>query len=412
MSGLNDFYNNEYIELQRLSTHNMVYLVKNIHTGQLYVRRRVASDQLRLFIKLKNIHNVHIPYIEKIDASDSETIYIYEQYIEGRTMQSILLESGSLPESVAVNYVLQLCEALSDIHSNDIVHRDIKPENIVIDESDVLHLIDFDISRINDSEKSSDTVIMGTEGYAAPEQFGFRRSDNRADIFACGVLMHVMLTGMLPNKAADAGISPPDAYKAVIRKCINLEPGLRYSNVNEMKSAILDIAGGQKHTLKNRAAAYKVNVIDMLSKYHIPQYKKKPPDIAPEIPGIHISWRYLPGFRTGKLWKKIIMSIFYICVFLAFADMFYGCLVTSESLAESIILMLVTSMVFIDITGMYMIVFNVFNIHSCIKILKSSDSRILRLLKYCLILFIWYIVCAFVLLLIVAAGSFFMEVPS
>ena len=96
-----------------------------------------------------------------------------------------------------------------------------------------MKLIDFDASRFFKKGQSKDTVIIGTAGYAAPEQLGFAQSDERTDIFALGVLMNVMLTGEHPTNKLYKG-----KLRKVIEKCIQLDPQKRYKNVEELKKIL------------------------------------------------------------------------------------------------------------------------------------------------------------------------------
>jgi serine/threonine protein kinase len=90
----------------------------------------------------------------------------------------------------------QLCECLDSLHKLNppIIHRDIKPENIIYHNNKVT-LLDFGIARFLDSKKSKDTLILGSVGYAAPEQFGFQQSNPQTDIYALGKLMNYLLNG-------------------------------------------------------------------------------------------------------------------------------------------------------------------------------------------------------------------------
>ena len=116
------------------------------------------------------------------------------------------------------------------LHANGFVHRDIKPENIMITNNGTVKLIDFNASRIYDKNKSSDTISLGTIGYASPEQLGINQSDARTDIYALGVLMNVMLTGKPPEIKLYNG-----KLKKVIVKCTQTIPDNRYKNVKELK---------------------------------------------------------------------------------------------------------------------------------------------------------------------------------
>ena len=94
---------------------------------------------------------------------------------------------------------MQICKALGILHNSGIVHRDIKPENILVRGTEAV-LIDFDAARLVKPEHRTDTQIMGTTGYAAPEQFGFSQTDARADIYSLGIVFNEMLIRQHPSK--------------------------------------------------------------------------------------------------------------------------------------------------------------------------------------------------------------------
>lgn len=130
----------------------------------------------------------------------------------------------------AAKILRALCDALEALHSHGFVHRDIKPENVMIDDHGQVKLIDFDAARAFDGIKSHDTVILGTVGFAPPEQFGVAQSDPRSDIYALGVLFNVMLTGAHPSRKLAAGKAG-----RLILKCTQIQPGMRYASVAELR---------------------------------------------------------------------------------------------------------------------------------------------------------------------------------
>ena len=94
-------------------------------------------------------------------------------------------------------------------------------------------IIDYSISRQMKLSKNQDTVIMGTAGYASPEQFGFAQTGGRADIYACGVLLNYLLTGHLPNEMMHQG-----ALKTVIERCIEIDENKRFATAEDLKKVL------------------------------------------------------------------------------------------------------------------------------------------------------------------------------
>ena len=173
------------------------------------------------------------PYLPKIEAAASLNgqVLVLEEYIQGDSL-AYLLEGGPLPPEHARRIALQVCQALEVLHGLGIVHRDIKPENILLRGNEAV-LIDFDASRIHKSEGLSDTRIMGTTGYAAPEQYGFSQTDARADIYSVGILLNEMLTGKHPSTCLAVGPLQP-----LIEKCIEVNVNKRYPTVAEVIAAL------------------------------------------------------------------------------------------------------------------------------------------------------------------------------
>lgn len=163
---------------------------------------------------------------------EGDSVTVLEEFVSGSTVADILM-GGLYSEKGVRKVISDLCDALTVIHSYGIVHRDIKPENVMITDSGNVKLIDFDASRIFKVGRSADTRIIGTAGYAAPEQFGLAQSDERTDIFSLGVLMNVMLTGEHPTHKLYKG-----RLSRVIEKCTRLDPNKRYQTAEELKKVL------------------------------------------------------------------------------------------------------------------------------------------------------------------------------
>ncbi len=157
---------------------------------------------------------------------------VLEEFIDGMTVAQIM-ETTKYNYRSAKRVVLGLCNALTVLHDRRIVHRDVKPENILIGSDGRIVLIDLNISRRRNTQKR-DTVIMGTVGYASPEQLGIAQSDSRTDIYAAGVLLNVMLTGKHPSEEISKGYA-----RHIIRKCINVDPNVRYQSAKKLADALI-----------------------------------------------------------------------------------------------------------------------------------------------------------------------------
>ena len=172
-----------------------------------------------------------IPRIFSIVGSENGWT-VTEEYIQGRTLAEVL-RGGQMQKKNAIKICRQLCNILEKLHLRGIVHGDVKPENIIMTDTGVLYLIDFDASHFVKEEIGRDTVLMGTPGYASPEQFGFGRSDPRSDIYAVGVLLNVMMTGKHPLYELS-----PGRISIVVERCTDVDPDKRYQNIRELKKGL------------------------------------------------------------------------------------------------------------------------------------------------------------------------------
>ncbi len=156
---------------------------------------------------------------------------VLEEYIDGLTVAQICEINNYTPRG-AKKVIKQLCSALEVLHRFGIAHRDIKPENIIIDNSGRVVLIDFNVAR-KTAEKSCDTQILGTIGYAPPEQMGISQSDSRSDIYSVGVLLNVMVTGTHPSKHIAKG-----KLGKVINKCTAINPNDRFQTATALANSL------------------------------------------------------------------------------------------------------------------------------------------------------------------------------
>ena len=214
----------EYTRLQVLkeSPRGSVQLIRHKGSGQRFILRRFTGNP-EVYKKLLEYTCPNLPTVYEV-ASRGEENLVVEEFIEGDTL-GFLLKGALFSQEETKKIVRQVCQALWVLHSIGAVHRDVKPENIIL-RGDEAVLIDFDAARLHKPEHSNDTQILGTTGFAAPEQYGLSQSDIRTDIYSLGVLINVMLTGQHPSKKLAGG-----KMGRIVDRCTHVNPQHRYRNV-------------------------------------------------------------------------------------------------------------------------------------------------------------------------------------
>ena len=227
---------NGYENLKSYMGGKRLLLLRRVSDGKIVTIKKVPKQSEVVYRNLMNHHYKGIPEVLDIIIYDSY-ICVIEEYIEGRDIRAILDEGYLFSEKEAKAIITSLISILKPLHAQrpSIIHRDIKPENIILDNNGKVWLIDWGAAKKENGNKSRDTVLMGTEGYAAPEQYGFSQSDPSTDIYALGVLFNELITGQLPNIKKCKG-----KLKDIVEKCTELDKLNRYKNVDELKKAILN----------------------------------------------------------------------------------------------------------------------------------------------------------------------------
>lgn len=195
----------------------------NLQTCEYARKSSIFQDNQLILLKLLNVSCPNLPQIMEVGEKDGKTALL-EEYVQGDTLSEIL-EGGLLTTAESKQIARQLCSALWVFHSMGVVHRDVKPDNVIIRGKEAV-LIDFDASRIYKSTIQEDTQILGTTGFAAPEQYGLSQSDGRADIYALGVLLNIMLTGEHPSRKLAGG-----RMGRIVQRCTMVNPSKRYKNI-------------------------------------------------------------------------------------------------------------------------------------------------------------------------------------
>lgn len=160
-------------------------------------------------------------------GTDGTYVYLAMEYVSGCTLRDVLRERGALQPRAALDILEPVLAALGAAHRAGLVHRDVKPENVLIGDDGRVKVADFGLVRAVDSQTSATTdSILGTVSYLAPEQIEDGTADTRTDLYACGVMLHEMLTGSKPH----AGGSPAQVLYLHLHKDVpapsKLAPGV------------------------------------------------------------------------------------------------------------------------------------------------------------------------------------------
>ena len=230
----------KYDQMECLASHTgrETFLVQRKSDGQAAVAacfdRAVFPFQPDIGL-LKELKAPGLPeYYEEF--RNDRMLCIVREYIEGESLDQYAREKQLSQEEIT-GIAEQLCDILQVLHSHQppVVHRDIKPENIIVRPDGRIVLIDFDIARSVKEGAEADTVFFGTRGYAPPEQYGFGQTDSRADIYAFGVLLRWLVTGIVRE---NRNISMDPALQEIIDRCTAFSPEERYGNIKEVKAAL------------------------------------------------------------------------------------------------------------------------------------------------------------------------------
>lgn len=199
----------------------------------IYIAKVISLEDVPMYKMLMTINNPNIVGFFGTDVIN-DRFCIIEEYVQGITLEQYYnANRSSITDNDIVNIILQVCNGLEAVHNNGIVHRDINPSNIMITGNGTVKIIDFGISRINKNNQQTDTHILGTQGYAAPEQFGFAQTSAKADIYSLGVLINYLKTGYIPNAVhADGWLGD------VVNKCTQIDETKRYSNISDLVGAL------------------------------------------------------------------------------------------------------------------------------------------------------------------------------
>lgn len=227
-NNIGEYY--QFVRALKKDENKEILLYKHKSTGQSIVVKKM-KDIIPVYERLVCIRHPALTEVIEM-ASSKDKVIVIEEYVNGISIADAL-ETELLSPDATRKICLQICDGLYALHVNGVIHRDIKPENIFILPDGSVKIADYDAARMYKNDELKDTRILGTIGYAAPEQYGEAQTDEKSDIYALGILMNVMLTGKHPSQDAAMG-----KIGSIIEKCIIVNPKKRYQNILEVKKQL------------------------------------------------------------------------------------------------------------------------------------------------------------------------------
>lgn len=252
-----------------------VYLVQHQENQKICLKKVLSVYNLHIYEYLLSHPITGIPKVYAI-YEENDQLTVIEEFISGISLQEIIT-AQTLSVDLIIRFMCELCDILGKLHflNPPIIHRDIKPSNIIITPHNHVVLIDFNAAKYMNSKSDSDTMLLGTKGYAAPEQYGFGSSTPQTDIYALGILLKE-LSSALPASTS--------LFDSIISKCTQMNPSDRIENVHMLRLEFERLKGQHKTDSQfTRAGVWK--------------------NIA------------FPGFRTKTPWKVLIASVTYLFIF-------------------------------------------------------------------------------------------------
>lgn len=272
-----------------------VYLVQHQETKKIAIKKVLDVYNPAVYAELYRNPVAGTPQIINY-YEEARLLTVIEEYISGTSLQDKIRHADIAPSDM-LQYTLDLCAILEQLHLHNpaIIHRDVKPSNVIITSYNRAVLLDFNAAKYHTAAKDSDTILLGTQGYAAPEQYGFGQSSPQTDIYSMGILLKEM---------AEASHCQNPYIDAIITKCTQMNPAERYQSIGELRQALLANRGIFPYTHAGQASTRDLSGLS--SNRSNAQTQNDPGTSARNIQFAP------PGFRSKTPWKMAVALLTYI----------------------------------------------------------------------------------------------------
>ena len=219
------------------------------------------------------LRGAHVARVFDVGRLATGELFIVMEYLHGDDLRRVCKEQGPLPVGVAIDYILQACEALAEAHAAGIIHRDLKPANLFlttrVEGPPLIKVLDFGISKTevtapDEATLTGTSMVVGSPQYMSPEQLESSRSaDARSDVWSLGATLYRLVSGRLPFEAesyprlcakligeparpvSQVRRDLPPGFEACLMRCLEKDPGHRYQSVEELAAAVGPFGAGE-----------------------------------------------------------------------------------------------------------------------------------------------------------------------
>jgi predicted Ser/Thr protein kinase len=283
----------------------MVYRVRDRETTEILalklLRPEIARDpammdrfknEIRLAHRITHKNVCRIYDFNRVD----DLAFFTMEYVDGESLRAYLKRAGKLTPERVIDLTRQITAGLSEAHAQGVIHRDLKPENVMLGRDGLVKLLDFGIARAIESDVVVARTIMGTPEYMAPEQSQGKAIDQRADLYALGLILYECLTG----RRAFSGATPveialkqlkekplpprkflssvPPILEAAVMRCLEKEPARRFASASELQRALVQpgTLSQQAPRMRKTAVFVIVGMLAVLGTYRMVNRQDQP----------------------------------------------------------------------------------------------------------------------------------------
>lgn len=227
------------------SRDKQVYVLTEKSTGRKALLKHASGDMAALLeVEAAFLQSARFDFLPayRCCLREEGSVWLVREYVEGETLEEYVEHRETLSVQEALSILDQAAALTAALHEQDppILHRDIKPQNFIMTQDKRLILLDVETVRSPKPATEHDTMMVGTQNTAAPEQFGYSQTSVRSDIYGLGMLLIYLTTGSYSRQKKGYAFLP-HSVRRMIRTCIHFDPSRRYRNIRLLRRDIASV---------------------------------------------------------------------------------------------------------------------------------------------------------------------------